>query len=118
MQGYQRSYHVAHINSFHRVSMHFTYHCFFSFLEYSRLPWYRRSINWICGIDQQLQESEEISEEELKAMAAAQIDIYEEPFWRRFTAAQAITLMFLASFLCGFFAYSEFIVPVEYPYPT
>ena len=83
--------------------------------EYAELPFWRRAVNWVCGIDQQLQEQEEISEEERLALEAKQIDIYEEPFWQRFNATQAIILMFLSSFLCGFFAYSEFIVPVDYP---
>ena len=84
-------------------------------LEYSQLPFHRRAINWVCGIDQQLQKQPQLSEEQLAAMAAAQINIDEEPYWRRFTLAQAIILMFIASFICGFFAYSEFIVPIDYP---
>ena len=88
---------------------------FMSFAEYGQLPFYRRAVNWVCGIDQQLQEQPEFSEEELAAMAAAQTNIDEKPYWRRFTLAQAIILMFVASFICGFFAYSEYIVPIDYP---
>ena len=87
------------------------FECLVSIAEYGQLPFYRRAFNWVCGIDQQLQEQPEFSEEELAAMAAAQTNIDEKPYWRRFTLAQAIILMFVASFICGFFAYSEYIVP-------
>ena len=99
--------------SFRYSSLHT---CFCCFSEYDKLPFRRRAIFWICGIDEHLQIQPQLSEEQLATAAtAALVHIDEKPFWRRFTLAQAIILMFIVSFICGFFAYSEFIVPIDYP---
>lgn len=71
-----------------------------------RISPFRYAINWICGIEKQSQPHEKLTAEELEAREAAMLSIKEDTFWRRFCGINAIVLMTLAIFLCGFFAWS------------
>ncbi|ELU03053.1 hypothetical protein CAPTEDRAFT_92324 [Capitella teleta] len=67
------------------------------------VPWWKYCFNWMCGIEKQDRPDVTLSEAEIKAKAAAMLSITEENKWRRFCAVNAVILMTLAVFLCGFF---------------
>jgi len=58
--------------------------------------WWRVVVNWICGIEKQLQPSGQLR------VDMSSLD--EVPFYRTLCGVNAIALMALAVFVCAFFA--------------
>lgn len=72
--------------------------------EDTKLPWWKNTFNWVCGIEKQNNRPEdEISEEERKTKEAALLSIEEEPRWKRYLNINAMILITITVFLWGFF---------------
>ena len=71
-------------------------------VEYEQLPWYKKGLQWICGIEKM--GGAQMSPEQRKAMDAKHRSIHETKTWRRVLNINAIILMTLAVFVWGFFA--------------
>ena len=63
-------------------------------------PWWRTVINWICGIEKQLEPTAEQKAE----MTYKQTSLDEVPLYRRLCDVNAIALMGVAVFFWAFFA--------------
>ena len=70
--------------------------------EEEELPCWRKSVNWLCGIEKQA-EPPKLTDAEMKALEKKQNSLYEAPTWRRVCNINAIIVMTVAIFFWGFF---------------
>lgn len=70
--------------------------------DYDSLPWYRKSVMWVCGIEKH--EQVVMTPEEKKALERKQQSIHEKKLWSWVLNINALALMTLAVFLWGFYA--------------
>ena len=71
--------------------------------DYATLPWYKKTCQWICGIEKH-EEVHVLTPEEKEAIERKQLSIHETKTWRRVLNVNAIVLMTFAVFLWGFYA--------------
>ncbi|KAL4223812.1 Sodium/glucose cotransporter 1 [Mactra antiquata] len=78
------------------------FHMFGSDQDYDSLPWYKKSAQWICGIEKH--DEPELTPEQKAAFEKKQLSIHETKWWKVVLNVNAIILMTLAVFLWGFYA--------------
>ncbi|XP_067938623.1 sodium/glucose cotransporter 4-like [Watersipora subatra] len=66
----------------------------------ARLPWYKKAVYWICGVENM----DASSHESQDAVPEECMNIEEDPFWSRVVNTCAILLMIAAAFNWGFYA--------------
>lgn len=69
--------------------------------EVDHIPWWKKIILWVCGIEKH--DEPELTEEERLAFEAKQTSLEEDPFWSKVVSVNAIMLMVVAVFFWAFF---------------
>ena len=65
------------------------------------VPCWKTALQWICGVEKH--DEPELTEEEMKAIAAKQNSLHEDPLWNKVSNVNALILMVVAVFFFAFF---------------
>ncbi|KAL5015928.1 hypothetical protein ScPMuIL_005517 [Solemya velum] len=76
---------------------------FLQIADWHEVPWYKKGIQWICGIEK-MHGEDEMTEEQRIAFEKKQNSIHETTVWKRVLNINAVILMVFAVFLWGFYA--------------